>query len=129
MFTYTVLIVLIPLVFFILIGFFGHKVKPVVAGIFGTTGLFISMALSYYTAYQYFFNVPRVADVFQKVIGYNTVWLQLTQTLHIDLGVLLDPISVMMLIVITTISTAIRSGATAGMWCGRTAITTASWWR
>ena len=104
MFTYTVLIVLIPLIFFILIGFFGHKFKPLVSGIIGTSGLFISMALSYYTAYQYFFNVPRVDEAFQKVIGFNTVWLHLTESLHIDLGVLLDPISVMMLIVITTVS-------------------------
>jgi NADH-quinone oxidoreductase subunit L len=62
------------------------------------------MALSYYTAYQYFFVVPKVGDAFQKLIGYNTLWLKFTDKLHIDLGVLLDPISIMMLIVITTVS-------------------------
>ncbi len=35
---------------------------------------------------------------------YNFVWLPFTETLHFDLGILLDPISVMMLIVITTVS-------------------------
>jgi NADH-quinone oxidoreductase subunit L len=104
MFTYTVWIVLIPFFLFILIGFFGNKFKPLVSGIIGTSGLFVSMALSYYTAYQYFFVAPRVGDAFQKIIGYNTIWLRLTEKLHIDLGVLLDPISVMMLIVITTVS-------------------------
>jgi NADH-quinone oxidoreductase subunit L len=103
-FTYTVWIILIPLIFFILIGFFGHKFKPVVSGIFGTTGLFISWILSCITAYQYFFVVPKVEETYQTIIGYNTVWLQLTEKLHIDLGVLLDPISVMMLIVVTTVS-------------------------
>jgi NADH-quinone oxidoreductase subunit L len=103
-FTYTVWIVLIPLFFFILIGLFGNRFKPLVSGVVGTSGLFVSMALSYYTAYQYFFVVPKAGDVFQKIIGYNTVWLKLTDKLHIDLGVLLDPISVMMLIVITTVS-------------------------
>ncbi len=103
-FSFTVWIVLIPLFLFVLIGFFGNRFKPVVSGIVGTSGLFVSMALSYYTAYQYFFLVPRVGDAFQKLIGYNTVWLRLTEKLHIDLGVLLDPISVMMLIVITTVS-------------------------
>ncbi len=34
----------------------------------------------------------------------NTTWLNLTDNLHIDLGVLIDPISVMMLVVITTVS-------------------------
>jgi NADH-quinone oxidoreductase subunit L len=62
------------------------------------------MALSFYTAYQYFFVMPKVGDTFQKIIGYNAVWLRFTEKLHIDLGVLLDPISVMMLIVITTVS-------------------------
>jgi NADH-quinone oxidoreductase subunit L len=103
-FTYTVWIVLIPLILFVLLGFFGNKFKPLVSGVIGTSGLFASMALSYYTAYQYFFVVPRVGEAFQKIIGYNTVWLRLTEKLHIDLGVLLDPISVMMLIVITTVS-------------------------
>ncbi len=103
-FSYTIWIVLIPLIFFVLIGFFGNRFKPLVSGIVGTSGLFISMALSFYTAYQYFFIVPKIGDAFQKIIGYNTVWLKLTEKLHIDLGVLLDPISVMMLIVITTVS-------------------------
>jgi NADH-quinone oxidoreductase subunit L len=103
-FGYTIWIVLIPLFIFVLVGFFGNKFKPVVSGIIGTSGLFASMALSYYTAYQYFFVVPKIGETFQKLIGYNTVWLRLTEKLHIDLGVLLDPISVMMLIVITTVS-------------------------
>ena len=103
-FGYTVWIVLIPLFLFVLIGFFGNKFKPLVSGVIGTTGLFTSMALSYYTAYQYFFVAHKAGEVFGKIIGYNTVWLRFTEKLHIDLGVLLDPISVMMLIVITTVS-------------------------
>ena len=103
-FTYTIWIVLIPLFMFVIIGFWGNRFKPVVSGIAGTAGMFVSMVLSYYTAYQYFFVVPKTGETFQKLIGYNTVWLQLTDKLHIDLGVLLDPISVMMLIVITTVS-------------------------
>jgi len=103
-FGYTIWIVLIPLFFFVLIGFFGNRFKPVVSGIVGTSGLFISMALSYYTAYQYFFVAHRAGEVFSKIIGYNTVWLNLTEKLHVDLGVLLDPISIMMLIVVTTVS-------------------------
>ena len=34
----------------------------------------------------------------------NFEWLRFTELLHIDLGILLDPISVMMLVVITTVS-------------------------
>jgi NADH-quinone oxidoreductase subunit L len=103
-FSYTVWIVLIPFIIFILVGFWGNKFKPIVSGIVGTSGLFASMALSYYTAWQYFMVLPKIGETYEKVIGYNTVWLKLTDKLHIDLGVLLDPISVMMLIVITTVS-------------------------
>jgi NADH-quinone oxidoreductase subunit L len=104
-FGYTIWIVLIPLFVFLIIGFFGNRFKPIVSGIFGTTGLGVSFLLSVYTAYRYFFTVPAGADgAFQKLTGFNTVWLRFTETLHIDLGVLLDPISVMMLIVITTVS-------------------------
>ncbi|MCX6246433.1 MAG: NADH-quinone oxidoreductase subunit L [Bacteroidetes bacterium] len=103
-FGYTVWIVLIPLFLFILIGFFGHKFKPIVSGIIGTSGLFASMAISYFTAYQYFFVLPKVGETFVKVIGFETTWLRFTEKLVIHLGVLLDPISVMMLIVITTVS-------------------------
>jgi NADH-quinone oxidoreductase subunit L len=103
-FTYTVWIVLIPLIMFLLTGFFGHKFKPIVSGLAGTAGLGISFLLSWYTAWKYFFVAGKTEDVFQQIIGYNTVWLRFSEKLHIDLGVLLDPISVMMLLVITTVS-------------------------
>ena len=103
-FSYTVLIPIIPLLMFVFLGLTGHKMKPAIAGIIGTTGLFISALLSYITAYNYFFVSGKVDGVYQKIIAFNTVWLQLTDKLHIDLGVMLDPISVMMLVVITTVS-------------------------
>ena len=48
--------------------------------------------------------MPRVEGVRVPVIPFNFEWLRFTQYLHIDLGILLDPISVMMLVVITTVS-------------------------
>jgi len=103
-FSYTIWIVLIPLIVFIVVGFWGNKFKPLVSGIVGTSGLFVSWILSIFTAYEYFFVVGKTDEVYQQITGYNTLWLQLTDKLHIDLGVLLDPISVMMLIVVTTVS-------------------------
>ncbi|TSA24328.1 MAG: NADH-quinone oxidoreductase subunit L [Bacteroidetes bacterium] len=103
-FSYTIWILLIPFFLFILIGFWGNKFKPAVSGIVGSAGLFTSWILSIFTAYKYFFDVGRVDDVYQQIIGYNTLWLRFTDTLHIDMGVLIDPISVMMLIVVTTVS-------------------------
>jgi NADH-quinone oxidoreductase subunit L len=103
-FSYTVWIVLIPFFVFVFLGFWGNRFKPVVSGIIGTSGLFLSWILSIFTAYQYFFVMAKPGEVFQQIIGYNTLWLRLTDKLHIDMGVLLDPISVMMLIVVTTVS-------------------------
>ncbi len=72
---------------FILIGFFGHKFKPVVSGIVGTyRSIYFHGFYPIIAAYQYFFVVPKVEETFQKLLGYNTVWLRLTEKLHIDLG-------------------------------------------
>ncbi len=103
-FSYTVLIPLIPLFVFLFVGLLGHKMKPIVSGLIGTCGLLIAAILSYFTAYQYFFNTEKIDGTYQKILAFNTIWLQFTEKLHVDLGVLIDPISVMMLIVVTTVS-------------------------
>lgn len=103
-FSYTIWIILIPLILFVVTGLTGHKYKPVVSGIAGTGGLLFSWILSLYTAYQYFFVVGKAGEAYQKLIGYQITWLKFSENLHIKLGVLLDPISVMMLVVITTVS-------------------------
>lgn len=103
-FSYTLLIPGIPIFTFLLIGLMNKKIKPLISGIIGTSSIFSSFILSYYTAYQYFFNVGKVDGVYQKIVAFNMPWLRFTDTLHVDMGILLDPISVMMLIVVTTIS-------------------------
>lgn len=103
-FNYTIWIPLLPFFMFIFLGLAGHKYFPKLSGIIGTCGLGIITVLSYITAYKYFFTSEKIDGAFQKIIAVNTVWLQFTDKLHIDLGILLDPISVMMLVVITTVS-------------------------
>ena len=100
---YTLLIVLLPLLSFIVLGLVDSKWKPKVAGTIGTVVLGIITALSYYTAWEYF-TLHKIAGVYEKVIPFNIEWLRFTDLLHINLGILLDPISVMMLVVITTVS-------------------------
>lgn len=74
------------------------------AGIIGTSVLGMVAVLSYATAWLYF-SAPRLADgTYAVLMPYNYTWLPFTSTLSIDLGILLDPISVMMLIVISTVS-------------------------
>ena len=102
-YSYTVLIPLIPLVMFLVTGLLGMKWKPIISGLLGTTGMGISWILSLITAFSYFFGGHH-AEGFQTIIPFELTWLRFTETLIIKMGVLLDPISVMMLVVITTIS-------------------------
>ena len=55
-YTYTLLIPLIPFILFIFIGLTGHKMKPIVSGLIGTSGLAIAAILSYITAIRYFWT-------------------------------------------------------------------------
>ncbi len=103
-YTYTVFILMIPLVLFLVTGLLGMKWKPIVSGVIGTTGMGISWVLSLITAGSYFFGGAHHAEGFQAIIPFEMTWLKFTETLIIKMGILLDPISVMMLVVVTTIS-------------------------
>lgn len=103
-YSYTLLIPLIPMVLFFIIGLLGMKVKPMLSGYVGTLGMSVAAFLSYFTAYKYFFAGAVEGQAFEKIIAFNMRWLNFTDKLHVDLGVLIDPISVMMLVVITTVS-------------------------
>lgn len=100
---YTSIIFLLPLFTFLLLGLSGTKLRPFTAGCIGTLSLAVITLLAYLTAGLYF-STPRINGVFPKMLPVNFEWLHFTQNLHIDLGILLDPISVMMLVVITTVS-------------------------
>ncbi|MDO9039312.1 MAG: proton-conducting transporter membrane subunit, partial [Lutibacter sp.] len=101
-FSYTILIPLIPLALFLILGLFSKKIPASISGWLGSLGLGTSFALSLYTAYHYFME-GKLEGVYQTFI-YKQTWLVFTDKLHIDLGVLIDPISVMMMVVVTTIS-------------------------
>lgn len=107
-FTIPLLILAIPLFMFLLLGLFGMKMKHPVAGILGTLGMGTVLVLSYYTAYLYFFSGAaefiNAEGVRLQYTVFNVDWLQFTDQLVIKLGFLLDPISAMMLVVISTIS-------------------------
>ena len=110
-YSYSFLILLLPFLSFLLLGLLGMKMKKPVAGLIGTAVLGVVWALCLYTAYQYFFGIGRGADgLYPTVTAFNFTWLNmgtasLTGTkLLFNLGFRLTPISVMMLVVITTVS-------------------------
>ena len=100
----TILILLIPFLSFLITGIGGKWMSHRTAGLIGSIGLGLVTILSYATAWSYF-TAPRLADgTYETLMPYNFCWLPFTQNLSIDMGILLDPISVMMLIVISTVS-------------------------
>lgn len=105
--TYIILIPLIPLLVFLLLGIFNQKIKPEISGYIGVFGLTASTLLSFFTAYKYFFQIGKVDGVFQPLLA-KTTWMNFTETLSIDMGVLIDSISVMMLIVVSVVSLMVR---------------------
>lgn len=104
--SYTLLIIVLPAIMFLVLGLLGGKMKPIIAGTLGTLSLAVMTALSYFAAYEYFFKIGKSASgAYETLMAVEPyTWLKFTDKLHIDLGIMLDPISVMMLVVITTVS-------------------------
>lgn len=102
--SYIALIPLLPLAGFVLLGLFGRRYLHSVSGIIGTGLLLVSAVLSLYTAYTYFFIDGKVGDTYQSITAVNYTWLSFSENVHIDMGIILDPISVMMLVVVSFVS-------------------------
>lgn len=102
---YTLLILLLPFLSFLVLGLFGKWMSHKVAGIIGTVSIGVVACLAFYTAYAYFGAGRGVDGTFATEVPYNFTWLPFyIGNLHFDMGIMLDPITVMMLIVITTVS-------------------------
>ena len=98
---------IIPIVMFLFLGIVGVKLSKKTAGLLGTCAMGVTTIIAYAVALTYFFGTDQgqiVDGVRQQLEVMNITWLQFTENLVIKLGILLDPISAMMLIVITTVS-------------------------
>lgn len=105
--SYTVAVLIIPIVMFLFLGIVGVKLSKKTAGLLGTCAMGVTTLIAYASALTYFFGTSQgqiVDGVRQQLAVLDVTWLQFTENLVIKLGILLDPISAMMLIVITTVS-------------------------
>ena len=101
---HTLFILLLPFLSFLILGLAGMRLKHRTAGLLGTASTAVVTLLSYFTAYRYL-AAGRLADGhFPTLIPYQTEWLPFTPQLHIDLGIQLDPLSLLMLVVVSTVS-------------------------
>ena len=103
-YSYIALIPLLPLATFVILGLFGRKYFKTFSGTIGVASLLVSALLSLQAAYNYFLVDGKVNGVYQKIIAVKYTWLQFSPNVSIDLGIILDPISVMMLVVVTFVS-------------------------
>lgn len=103
-YSYIAWIPLLPLAAFVILGLFGRKYFKTFSGTIGTVSLSASTVLAFYTAYHYFFIDGKSNGVFQKIIALKYTWLQFSPNISIDMGIILDPISVMMIVVVSFVS-------------------------
>jgi NADH-quinone oxidoreductase subunit L len=103
-YAYVIWIPLLPLLSFIVLGLFGRKYVRTASGILGTLALLGSTVLSLMAARQYFFVDGKVGDVYQQITAFKFEWLHFSQQVSIDMSMIIDPISVMMLVVVSFVS-------------------------
>ncbi len=103
-----ILIPLLPLLSFLLISLIGRKAFPTLCGALGTLAIFSSFLISADVAYNYFFAVGKVNGVYQAIEAVKVNWLDFGNGVSINMGIFLDPISVMMICVVTFISTMVH---------------------
>lgn len=101
---YTILILILPFLSFLILGLAGMRMKNGLAGAIGTASLAAVALLSYLTAFNYFAGGRTAEGIYPTLMPYNFEWLPFTTDLHINMGIMLDPISIMMLVVISTVS-------------------------
>lgn len=85
-----------------MLGLFGRKYFGNTSGIIATALLLIATGLAVYTAYNYF--TASHVGAYPRLVPLKYTWLQFSENVSIDMGFMLDPISVMMLVVVTFVS-------------------------
>lgn len=102
-FSYMLWILVLPLAVFVVTALGGKRIPASISGALGTVGMLVCAALAWMAAINYF-SAYANADSYAPIEVLNVPWLQFTETLSIRLGIILDPISAMMLVVVTTVS-------------------------
>lgn len=106
--SFTIWILALPAMSFAIISLLGNKLNKQVSALIAVAGISISFILSLTVAINYFFFTFNETEAYTSIIAFNSNWLNFNDILHIDMGFLLDPISAMMLVVITLISTLVH---------------------
>jgi NADH-quinone oxidoreductase subunit L len=102
-YAYIAWVPLLPLAAFVVLGLFGKKYFGRWAGILGTLVVLVSTVLSLLAAYRYF-SEGSANGSFRQIIALKAAWLTFSPGVSIDMSIILDPISVMMIVVVSFVS-------------------------
>src|SRR5579872_1260266 len=102
-YAYIAWIPLLPLAAFVVLGLFGRKYLGRGAGVLGTLVVLVSTVLSLLAAYRYF-SEGSAHGFYRPVVALKAVWLSFSPGVSIDMSIILDPISVMMIVVVSFVS-------------------------
>lgn len=101
---YILLIPLLPLIGFALLGLFGRRYLRTIGGWLGTGLVLVSTLVSLWVAYWYFFVGGLVNGAYRPVSVLKLPWLNFSAELSIGMDIVLDPLTVMMIVVVTLVS-------------------------
>jgi NADH-quinone oxidoreductase subunit L len=97
------LIPALPLLSFALVGLLVRPLSHKASGIVATAAIFTSAVLAWLLAWHYYHLYPPGGEHPTLVVS-SFAWLRFQSGLTVNMGVLVDPLSVLLLIVVTTVS-------------------------
>ncbi|MDP2989964.1 MAG: NADH-quinone oxidoreductase subunit L, partial [Kiritimatiellota bacterium] len=97
----------IPLFSFLVVALCIRPLSQKAAGIVATASIFLSAFCAYLLAWEYFHLFPAGAE-HPALVPWSAVWLAYQPNLVVSVGVLVDPISVLLMVVVTTVSALIH---------------------
>jgi NADH-quinone oxidoreductase subunit L len=100
--TNIILIPLLPFLVFVVLGLGGKRLFGDRSGWVGTLAMLVSFVLALTVSLGYFADRPQ--DGYVAQVPFSLSWLTFGNGLQIDMGLMLDPITAMMLLVVTFIS-------------------------
>ena len=105
-FTHSYLLLILPFLSFVVIAFGLAKKHPQIAGYFAIFMAALNMLYSLGLATAYYQHVLSRPELYpnRTLICFDLAWLNFSPGLTANMGVYLDPISMMMIVVITVIT-------------------------
>ncbi|HBF33235.1 TPA: NADH-quinone oxidoreductase subunit L [Candidatus Sumerlaeota bacterium] len=94
----------LPFISFVIVGLLVRPISKKAAGLLATLAVFIAAFFAYKIGWDYI-HLPFPADEARKaIVPWAFEWLRYQPGLSVNVGVLIDPISVLLMVVVTTVS-------------------------